>query len=151
MLIVNEYEFGMIKNKTGLSDEELLALPEITIITQGEEGSTIYAERSRRCHIPVVPPDPLAEPTGVGDAYRAGVIKGMLRGLSLGDRRAASPPWPPPTCWSSTARRITTTRWASLRRATARCLATRRNWKPWTGQRCSQFSADNANANSIKE
>ncbi len=79
MLIVNEYEFGLIKNKTDLSDEELLSLPDITIITRGEEGSTIHAE-GLVLHIPVVPPEPLAEPTGAGDAYRGGIIKGMLRG-----------------------------------------------------------------------
>jgi adenosine kinase len=78
MLIVNEYEYGMIKNKTGLTDEELLALPQVTIITQGEEGSTIYAD-DEVLTIPVVPPEPVAEPTGVGDAYRGGVIKGILR------------------------------------------------------------------------
>jgi len=79
MLIVNEYEFGLIRRKTGLSDEELLALPQVTIITQGERGSTIHAQ-GRTWPIPAVPPEPLVEPTGVGDAYRAGVIKGMLRG-----------------------------------------------------------------------
>ena len=79
MLIVNEYEFGLIRRKTGLSDEELLALPQVTIITQGERGSTIHAA-GQTWHIPAVPPEPLVEPTGVGDAYRAGVIKGMLRG-----------------------------------------------------------------------
>jgi len=79
MLIVNEYEFGLIRRKTGLSDEELLALPQVTIITQGERGSTIHAQ-GQTWHIPAVPPEPLVEPTGVGDAYRAGVIKGMLRG-----------------------------------------------------------------------
>jgi adenosine kinase len=78
MLIVNEYEFGMIKNKTNLSEKELLSLPDTTIITQGEEGSTIHAE-DRVLHIPGVPPEPLTEPTGAGDAYRGGVIKGMLR------------------------------------------------------------------------
>jgi adenosine kinase len=79
MLIVNEYEFGMIKNKTGLSDRELLALPKATIVTQGEKGSTIHVG-NQVLSIPVVPPEPLAEPTGVGDAYRGGIIKGMLRG-----------------------------------------------------------------------
>jgi adenosine kinase len=79
LLIVNEYEFGMIKNKTGLSDEALLALPEITIITQDEEGSTIHVDDGI-LSIPAVPPKPLLEPTGVGDAYRAGIIRGMLRG-----------------------------------------------------------------------
>jgi adenosine kinase len=78
MLVVNEYELGMIKNKTGLGDEELLSLPEITIVTRGEEGSTIYAD-GQAIPIPAVPPDPLAEPTGAGDAYRAGIIKGMMR------------------------------------------------------------------------
>jgi adenosine kinase len=78
MLIVNDYEFGLIRNKTGLSEEELLHLPEITIITRGAEGSTIYAE-GQVWTIPVVPPESMAEPTGVGDAYRAGIIKGMLR------------------------------------------------------------------------
>jgi adenosine kinase len=80
LLIVNEYEFGMIKNKTNLSDGELLSLPAATIITQGEAGSTIHAD-GRVLHIPAVPPDQLVEPTGAGDAYRGGVIKGMLRNL----------------------------------------------------------------------
>jgi adenosine kinase len=80
VLIVNDYEFGMIRNKTGLSEEELLARPAVTIVTRGEQGSTIYAE-GEVLHIPVVPPQPLVEPTGVGDAYRAGVIKGILRNI----------------------------------------------------------------------
>jgi adenosine kinase len=81
MLIVNEYEFGMIRNKTGLSDQELLALPDITIITKGEEGSTIYLD-DRTLSIPIAPARRLVEPTGGGDAYRAGIIKGMLHGFS---------------------------------------------------------------------
>ncbi|MGD8490087.1 MAG: carbohydrate kinase family protein [Anaerolineae bacterium] len=81
MLIVNEYEFGLVKNKTGLPDAELLALPEATIVTRGEAGSVIYAD-GRELVVPVVQPAPLSEPTGVGDAYRAGIIKGMLRGYS---------------------------------------------------------------------
>jgi adenosine kinase len=79
VLIVNEYELGMIRNKTGLSHGELLALPEVTIVTQGEAGSTIFVG-GQVWGIPSAPPQRLAEPTGVGDAYRAGVIKGMLRG-----------------------------------------------------------------------
>lgn len=81
MLIVNEYEFNLIQNKTGLSEDELRALPEITIITRGEHGSTLYVE-DRIIPIPAVPPEPLTEPTGAGDAYRAGIIKGMVRGYS---------------------------------------------------------------------
>jgi adenosine kinase len=81
MLIVNEYEFGMIRNKAGVSEEELLSLPAITIITRGEAGSTIYVG-DQVLSIPIVPAEPLVEPTGVGDAYRAGIIKGMLHGYS---------------------------------------------------------------------
>jgi adenosine kinase len=80
ILIVNDYEFGMIQNKTGLSTKELLTMAEITIVTRGESGSTIYT-REQALTIPVVPPEPLAEPTGVGDAYRGGIIKGLLKGL----------------------------------------------------------------------
>jgi adenosine kinase len=79
VLIVNDYECCLIQNTTGLSEGDLLALPQTTIITRGAEGSTIY-DGGRLYSIPVVPPVCLCEPTGVGDAYRAGVIKGMLRG-----------------------------------------------------------------------
>jgi adenosine kinase len=77
VLIVNEYELGMIKNKTGLTEGELRALAGVTIVTRGEAGSTIYAE-GQALTVPAVPPRVIMEPTGVGDAYRAGVIKGML-------------------------------------------------------------------------
>jgi adenosine kinase len=84
LLMVNEYEFGMIRNKTGLSEAELLALPQATIITLGADGSLIYPDggRSPALRIPAVPPDILAEPTGVGDAYRAGIIAGLCNDLS---------------------------------------------------------------------
>jgi adenosine kinase len=79
MLIVNDYEFSLIQNTTGLSEGELLTLPRSTIVTRGAEGSTIY-DGGRQYSIPVAPAVCLCEPTGVGDAYRAGVIKGLLRG-----------------------------------------------------------------------
>lgn len=79
MLIVNEYEFGLIKSKTGLSDEQVLALPETTIITRGEQGSMIHTDGDV-LFVPVAPPVQVKEPTGAGDAYRAGIMKGMLRG-----------------------------------------------------------------------
>ncbi|HNS52590.1 MAG TPA: carbohydrate kinase family protein [Anaerolineae bacterium] len=79
MLIVNDYEFGLIRNCTDLSEGELLSLPQTTIITRGAEGSTIY-DKGKEFSVPVAPPERIAEPTGVGDAYRAGVIKGMRRG-----------------------------------------------------------------------
>ena len=80
MLIVNEYEFEMMKKKTGLSDAGLCALSEITIVTRGEHGSTIMLP-DQIVEVPAVPPTAPADPTGVGDAYRAGIMKGMVRGL----------------------------------------------------------------------
>jgi adenosine kinase len=77
MTIVNEYEFGMLKNKTGWSDARLAAETEVLIVTCGENGSEIHLGRDLVC-IPAVPAQRSADPTGVGDAYRAGIIKGYL-------------------------------------------------------------------------
>jgi adenosine kinase len=81
VFIANEYEFGMIRNKSGWSEEELLALPQVVVITLGGAGSRIYADGAV-LSIPVAPAREVREPTGAGDAYRAGLIKGLLRGLS---------------------------------------------------------------------
>jgi adenosine kinase len=81
ILVVNDYEFEMLKNKTGLSEEDIAALTETVVVTKGELGSTITT-KGRRLDIPPAPPRCLAEPTGVGDAYRAGLIKGFIRGYS---------------------------------------------------------------------
>jgi len=81
ILIVNDYELEMFKNKTGLTDEGVRKLPDALIVTRGEEGSTIWAD-GRRVDVPAVSPKILCEPTGVGDAYRAGIIKGVIRGYS---------------------------------------------------------------------
>lgn len=83
VLIVNDYEFGMIKKQTGLSDDEIQQLAEAVVITRGERGSAIRTSEDV-WEIPTVPPRRVADPTGVGDAYRAGFITGMCRGLSWG-------------------------------------------------------------------
>ena len=80
VLIVNDYEFGMIKKQTGLSNEEIQALTEVVVITCGERGSVVRTSDST-WEIPIAPPRRIAEPTGVGDAYRAGFITGMCQGL----------------------------------------------------------------------
>jgi len=80
LLIVNEYEFEMIRNKTGLSENQVLCCVGALIITRASDGSTIWTD-GERYDIPVVEPVRIADPTGVGDAYRAGVIKGMSMGL----------------------------------------------------------------------
>ena len=80
MLIVNEYEFEMLKKKTGLSEEALRRLAEIVIVTKGERGSTIMV-KDEEIDIPPAPPRQVVNPTGVGDAYRAGIIKGLLHNM----------------------------------------------------------------------
>lgn len=83
LLIVNDYEFEMLTNKTNCSTEELAEATEILIVTHRERGSVIrLRERPQAAiGIPAVPARRSADPTGVGDAYRAGIIKGMLHGL----------------------------------------------------------------------
>jgi adenosine kinase len=80
-LIVNDYEFGMIKNQTGLTDRGIQELTEVVVITCGERGSVVCTAQGS-WEIPIAPPRRIADPTGVGDAYRAGFITGMGHGLS---------------------------------------------------------------------
>lgn len=80
VLIVNDYEFGMIKKQTGLDGDGIQQLTDVVVITRGERGSTIHTA-DNSYEIPIAPPRRVAEPTGVGDAYRAGFITGMCNGL----------------------------------------------------------------------
>lgn len=82
-LILNEYEWGMLHKKTGMTQDDVLAYAKVLIITHGKEGAHIYAD-GQRYDIPVfpVPTHAIADPTGVGDAFRAGVLRGMELGWS---------------------------------------------------------------------
>ena len=82
VLICNEYEFGVIRNKTGLEDREIRGLVSTLIVTRGDEGSTIWSEGRRHDVPPARLERPPVDPTGVGDAYRGALLKGMLRGDS---------------------------------------------------------------------
>jgi len=82
ILILNDYELEMFKKKTDLSDEGLLDLVEMVIVTIGEKGSEIRNEKSV-ISIPVATPSKVLDPTGVGDAFRAGLMKGMIHGLPM--------------------------------------------------------------------
>jgi len=79
-IAVNDYEWGLLQQKTGLSAAEVAARVEALIVTQGGAGSVIYTA-GRTFAIPCVQPKAVVDPTGCGDAYRAGLIHGMLRGL----------------------------------------------------------------------
>jgi len=85
MLIANDYEIGIVSQKTGLSDEELEDLVPVLVSTHGAQGSTISVRgpRGRERHaIPAAPLEGAAlDPTGVGDAFRAGLVRGMRRGI----------------------------------------------------------------------
>jgi len=81
-IVGNDYELEMIRNKTGYSAEQLLELAEMVIITFGENGSRIIT-RERSVEIPIATPTKVSDPTGAGDAYRAGIIKGLVNGYSL--------------------------------------------------------------------
>ncbi len=80
LLTTNEYEFEMIQEKTGLSAEEIYKLAGGVLITSGDKGSTLTFG-SEEHTMAVFPPNEVAEPTGAGDAYRAGMMRGIQLGL----------------------------------------------------------------------
>ena len=84
LLISNDYELEMITRSTNLSTSELLKRTESIITTLGDRGSVVRTNEERAV-IPVVPVDSVLDPTGAGDAYRAGLIKGLVTGKSLVD------------------------------------------------------------------
>ena len=77
---VNEYEFEMLRERTQLSQTDIAAAVDACIVTSGARGSQIHTA-GETVEIPVATPQALADPTGCGDAYRAGLIYGMQRGL----------------------------------------------------------------------
>lgn len=80
LLTVNAYELSMIEEKTGLSQDDILQRVGGLLITRGSEGSDIYVNGQRH-FIPPVPPTVVSEPTGAGDAFRGGLLRGMELGL----------------------------------------------------------------------
>ena len=79
ILICNDYEFELIRQKTGMHEADVLATSEALVITRGEKGSSILL-KDGRIDVPAVPPERQADPTGVGDAFRGGFMKGLALG-----------------------------------------------------------------------
>jgi adenosine kinase len=77
-LAVNDYEARVVEQKTGRGIEEIARLVDAVIVTRGAEGSTVHAA-DNRIEVPAVKPDAVVDPTGCGDAYRAGLLYGMSR------------------------------------------------------------------------
>jgi len=83
ILAGNDYEFGMMAEKLGVSEAELRRLVPVTVMTRGEAGALITVD-GEEFEIPAARPRAVVDPTGAGDAFRAGFILGLKKGF----------PWP---------------------------------------------------------
>ena len=79
-IAVNDYEAQLLEERTGKSPHELAEMVEALIVTKGGEGSHIYT-KEHRIEVPTAPVRELNDPTGCGDAYRAGLIYGITNNL----------------------------------------------------------------------
>jgi len=77
---LNDYEWQLVQQKTGWTEQQLVGRVAALIVTHGAAGSTIHT-RDGALRIPAAPVSAVVDPTGCGDAYRAGLIHGLLRGL----------------------------------------------------------------------
>ena len=77
---VNDYEWGLLQQKTGFTVSDITAKVDALVVTRGGEGSIIYTQ-GQTLTVPCAKPKAVIDPTGCGDAYRAGLIHGLLRGL----------------------------------------------------------------------
>jgi adenosine kinase len=77
---VNDYEAELLQERTGLSPHEIAEQVDALIVTLGGEGSHIYTE-NQRIDIPPAKVREVVDPTGCGDAYRGGLLYGLLNGL----------------------------------------------------------------------
>ena len=79
VVAVNDYEARLLAERTGLAVEEIARRVEALVVTLGAEGSRIHVGGAT-IHVPVVRPSALVDPTGCGDAHRAGLLYGMAQG-----------------------------------------------------------------------
>jgi adenosine kinase len=79
-IFVNDYEFSLLQKHTHLTPAEMLARVDYMVVTRGEHGATIFTNGDE-VHVPVVPPLEILDPTGVGDAFRGGFVRGVCLGL----------------------------------------------------------------------
>jgi adenosine kinase len=79
MVICNDYEFELMRQKTGMSEQEVLSHVPLLVVTKGEHGCTVLTPGSS-IDVPAVTPDRIEDPTGVGDAFRGGFMKGLAIG-----------------------------------------------------------------------
>ena len=77
---VNDYEWELLKDRTGWTAEDITSRVEALIVTLGGKGSVIHTKK-KTYEIPSVTPKSIQDPTGCGDAYRAGLLYGLLNDL----------------------------------------------------------------------
>ena len=82
VLIGNDYEIKLISTRLKVTIQVLAKMVEILVITKGSEGSEIYQD-DKKIIVPPAKPKNTSDPTGAGDAYRAGLIFGLLSGYNL--------------------------------------------------------------------
>ena len=83
VLLSNAYEAAVIEHKAGWSSAEVLAQVGVRVTTHGADGVVIESASGESLKVPVVPARTVADPTGVGDAFRGGYLTGRARGLGL--------------------------------------------------------------------
>jgi adenosine kinase len=82
LVIWNDYEYELMKQKTGLEEHDILSRAGALIVTRGEHGCTIH-QKGGVTPVPAVTPRAIVDPTGVGDAFRGGLLKGLATGAGL--------------------------------------------------------------------
>ncbi|MFJ7773249.1 carbohydrate kinase family protein [Streptomyces sp. NPDC097107] len=86
-LFTNEYEAALLRERTGWSEAEVLRRVGTWIVTRGADGVSLLSGHAAPVDVPAVPSEAVADPTGVGDAFRAGFLAGIAGELPY--RRAA--------------------------------------------------------------
>ncbi len=81
-MVINKYESSLIHDKTGMNIDDLRAAVNILVVTHGGKGSDVY-HNGDIVHVPAFPTDTIVDPTGAGDAYRGGLITGIIKGFPL--------------------------------------------------------------------
>jgi len=79
-LMVNDYEFELVKKQTGMTEDEIIDNMRFMVVTRGDQGASIYVNGDE-IRTPVFPPNQIIDPTGVGDAFRGGFLTGFSHNL----------------------------------------------------------------------
>lgn len=82
LLIVNDYEMGVIQQKTKLTQSQIVNMVPVVVVTLGEKGSIVF-DHGKKTEVKAVAVKKVVDPTGAGDAYRGGFLYGYVRSMSM--------------------------------------------------------------------